>query len=151
MANNLAELWSSEVLAPKAGGQTSFAGIFQTHFNEAAEGKYLSLKAVSLQKGWTSRFSLPEIYELVIPARTLARRIVRKEKLTQTETDKALRLARIATEADRVFANTEKANKWLRTPLTRLANQTPLSLLKTETGALVVDQILGQIDHGIFV
>jgi putative toxin-antitoxin system antitoxin component (TIGR02293 family) len=99
---------------------------------------------------WNSRFSAEEIDELVIPKRTLVRRRANHEALSPEETDKALRLARISTEADRVFGNPQTASRWLRKPLASFAGQTPLDLLKSETGALAVDEVLGQIDHGIF-
>lgn len=99
---------------------------------------------------WSNRFSADEIDELVIPKRTLARRRAGREKLTIEETDKALRLARIAVEADRVFGHPEKSSRWLRKPSAALGGHTPLSLLKSETGARAVDDLLGQIDHGMF-
>jgi putative toxin-antitoxin system antitoxin component (TIGR02293 family) len=99
---------------------------------------------------WNSRFSADEIDELIIPKRTLVRRRANHEALSPEETDKALRLARISTEADRVFGNPQTASRWLRKPLASFAGQTPLDLLKSETGALAVDEVLGQIDHGIF-
>jgi putative toxin-antitoxin system antitoxin component (TIGR02293 family) len=39
---------------------------------------------------------------------------------------------------------------WLRTPLRELEYQTPLQTLDTVTGYIVVDRVLGRIDHGIF-
>ena len=59
-------------------------------------------------------------------------------------------LARITSEADRVFGDKKIADRWLRQPLASFLGQKPLQLLKTEHGALAVDEILGQIDHGIF-
>jgi putative toxin-antitoxin system antitoxin component (TIGR02293 family) len=100
---------------------------------------------------WITRFSADEIDALIIPKRTLARRKAAREKLTIEETDKALRLARIVAEADRVFGNPEKSSRWLRRPNAALGNLTPLDLLKSETGARAVDDLLGQIDHGMFV
>lgn len=99
---------------------------------------------------WSSRFSADEIDDLVIPKRTLARRTANREALTIEETDKAMRLARIVTEADRVFGNPEKSARWLRKRNAALGNHTPLQLLKSETGARAVDDLLGQIDHGLF-
>ncbi|MGH9478382.1 MAG: antitoxin Xre/MbcA/ParS toxin-binding domain-containing protein [Terriglobales bacterium] len=39
----------------------------------------------------------------------------------------------------------------MRTPHPRLAGRTPLSLLQTDTGSRMVEQLLVQIDEGIFV
>lgn len=100
---------------------------------------------------WTTRFSTEEIDALIIPKRTLARRRAAREKLTVEETDKALRLARIVAEADRVFGNPEKSSRWLRRKTAALGSLSPLELLKSETGARAVDELLGQIDHGMFI
>lgn len=99
---------------------------------------------------WIARFSANEIDELVIPKRTLVRRRANHEDLSREEQDKAFRLARITSEADRVFGDKKIADRWLRQPLASFAGQKPLQLLKTEHGALAIDEVLGQIDHGIF-
>lgn len=117
---------------------------------QVVRGKAAPLKPFVLAH-WATRFSPVEIDMLVIPKRTLARRKARRETLTQEETDKALRLARISAEADRVFGGPEKSARWLRKSNSALAGRTPLELLRSETGALAVDELLGRIDHGMFV
>ena len=42
------------------------------------------------------------------------------------------------------------ALRWLRTPDPRLTGRTPLSLLKTDTGSRIVEELLLQIDEGMF-
>jgi putative toxin-antitoxin system antitoxin component (TIGR02293 family) len=61
------------------------------------------------------------------------------------------RLARIAAKAGRVFGDSNKASRWLRKPNAVLAGRTPLMLLESESDARVIDELLGQIDHGMFV
>ena len=95
-------------------------------------------------------YSEAEIFELVVPKRTLARRQAHKESLTVEETDKALRLARIADLARRVFGDDAKAHRWLRKQKRELNGQTPLAFLASETGARMVEQMLHRIDHGMF-
>lgn len=97
-----------------------------------------------------SGYSEAEIFELVVPKRTLARRQAKREPLTVEETDKALRLARIADLATRVFGDEEKAHRWLRKPKRALNGRAPLAFLASETGARTVEQMLHRIDHGIF-
>ncbi|HEY7246942.1 MAG TPA: antitoxin Xre/MbcA/ParS toxin-binding domain-containing protein [Xanthobacteraceae bacterium] len=94
-------------------------------------------------------FSENEIYTLVVPKRTLARRQAKKELLTVEETDKALRLARIAELADRVFGSREKSRRWLRKEKRSLGGDTPLDFLSSEAGARVVEEMLLRIDNGI--
>ncbi|MBI1867780.1 MAG: DUF2384 domain-containing protein [Methylocystis sp.] len=102
-------------------------------------------------KGLLRFFAREEIETIVVPKRTLARRIAKQEPLTANETDRALRLARIGAQAERVFGDPEKAKRWLRKTSPALSGQAPIALLKTETGAQAVAELLGQIAHGMFV
>lgn len=95
-------------------------------------------------------FSEDELFSLVIPKRTLARRRAGHELLTVEETDKAWRLIRIVTQAERVFGEPAKAHRWLRKPKRELAGQTPLTFLSSEAGARIVEEMLHRIEHGIF-
>ena len=95
-------------------------------------------------------YSEDEIFALVVPKRTLARRKAANEPLTIEETDKALRLDRIAEQAERVFGEPEKAQRWLRKPKRELKGETPLAYLASEAGARVVEEMLFRIEHGIF-
>lgn len=95
-------------------------------------------------------FSESEISSLVIPKRTLARRRANHEPLTVEETDKALRLGRIVLQAERVFADAEKAHRWLRKAKRELEGETPLAFLASESGARLVEEMLHRIEHGIF-
>jgi putative toxin-antitoxin system antitoxin component (TIGR02293 family) len=110
-----------------------------------------TLKSKDLGRLLGDAFSREEIEEIVAPRRTLARRASRDEGLTTAEIDRALRLARIRLQALRTFGAAEKADRWLRKPSPALSSQTPLTLLKTETGAQKVQEIMGQIAHGIFM
>lgn len=131
--------------------QASLASVFQhaiDHARESGETPILTVAELAL---WSPRFSAPELEEFVVARRTLARRKANQEPLTQEETDKALRLARIAAEADRVFGDPARADRWLRRENPAFHGRTPLELLKTEIGATMVETLLHQIDHGIFV
>lgn len=92
-----------------------------------------------------------EIHETVIPARTLQHRRSRRERLTLEESDRVLRIVRILSSAESVYGNRERALAWLRKPHARLEGRSPLSLLKTDTGSRIVEELLVQIDEGMFV
>jgi putative toxin-antitoxin system antitoxin component (TIGR02293 family) len=94
-------------------------------------------------------YSEKELSDLVVPKRTLARRRSEDELLTVEETDKALRLKRIATQAERVFGDPAKAQRWMRKPKRGLAGEAPLAYLASEAGARVVEEMLQRIDHGM--
>ena len=95
-------------------------------------------------------YSEDEIFALVVPKRTLARRKAANELLTVEETDKALRLERIAVQAERVFGDADKAHRWLRKAKREIKGETPLAWLASEAGARVVEEMLFRIEHGIF-
>jgi putative toxin-antitoxin system antitoxin component (TIGR02293 family) len=114
-----------------------------------AHGEYPRLPVAVFRPEWGRRFSDEELHAVVIPKRTLARRARAGEALTPEETDRALRLARIAIEADRVFGGGDKASRWLRKPNRALGDQPPLALLETETGTRIVDELLIRIEHGM--
>lgn len=133
-------------LAPSELGQ-----LFQQALEAARGDGVLPDLTVKSLGPWSRRFSQTEIEELIIPKRTFARRKARNEPLNAEETDRAYRVARISAEADRVFANPGKADKWLRHPTRALGGKPPFELLKSEAGARVVEELLGQIDHGMFI
>ena len=95
-------------------------------------------------------YSEKEVSALVVPKRTLARRRSDKELLSIEETDKALRLKRIASLAEKVFDDPAKAHRWMRKAKRSLAGEPPLAYLASEAGARIVEDMLYRIEHGIF-
>jgi putative toxin-antitoxin system antitoxin component (TIGR02293 family) len=97
-----------------------------------------------LQNGITDE----EIFSLILPRRTLAHRKSRLEPLSHEESDRAVRIARIVSLAEEVFAEDAKASRWLRKPKARFTARTPLEMLATEAGARLVEEMLLQLDYG---
>ena len=96
----------------------------------------------------TGRLTLAELDRIVLPRKTLANR--RKlGTLTQKQSDRLLRVARVLAAAEETFGNREKAGVWLRRPTTALGGECPLLLLDTDEGAREVETLLGRIAHGI--
>jgi len=91
-----------------------------------------------------------DIYEVVIPARTLKHRKARKENLTADESDKLARVIRIFDHAVSVLGDKEKALHWLNEPKRRFAGRTPIQMLRTELGGRMAEELLGQIEYGMF-
>ena len=91
-----------------------------------------------------------EMSEIVIAPRTLKHRKARGEHLSDAETDRLVRVARIVTLANQVFGSPSKALKWLRTPSERMGGRNPLSMLRTDAGGRLVESRLWQVDEGIF-
>lgn len=92
-----------------------------------------------------------EIDAVVIPMRTLQHRRSRREKLTVEESDRVLRVTRVLSQAETIYGSRERALAWLRRAHPRLDGRTPLSLLHTDTGSRIVEDLLVQIDEGMFV
>jgi putative toxin-antitoxin system antitoxin component (TIGR02293 family) len=128
-----------------------FEGLVIEGISGAAAAKAPALRAMpgSLAALRDLGYSEAEINTLVVPRRTLARREAHNEPLSVEETDKALRLERIATLATQIFGQAVKANGWLRKPKRQLEGETPLNFLRSETGARIVEDMLRRIEHGI--
>lgn len=97
-----------------------------------------------------SGLTFSEVSSIVISPRTLKHRRARGEKLSNEETERAIRVGRILSQAELVFGSHDKALLWLRTPDERLNNRTPLSMLPTEAGGRLVESMLWQIDDGVY-
>ncbi|MGD0786758.1 MAG: antitoxin Xre/MbcA/ParS toxin-binding domain-containing protein [Terracidiphilus sp.] len=95
--------------------------------------------------------SRDEVHSVIIPARTLQHRRSRRERLTVEESDRVIRALRVVSAAEGVYESRERALQWLRRPNPRLNDRSPISLLKTDTGARIVEELLGQIDEGYFI
>ena len=97
-----------------------------------------------------SGMQFKDIYEVVIPSRTLKHRKARKEHLTPDESDKLVRLIRVYDQAVRVFGDKEKALYWLSEAKRRFDGRTPIQMLRTDLGGRMVEEMLGQIYYGMF-
>lgn len=86
---------------------------------------------------------------LRVPLRTLARRKSTR-RLSPAESDRLVRLARIAAHAADVLGSDEKAGRWLHRSNRALGGAIPLALVDTDIGAREVESVLGRIEHGEF-
>ena len=84
-----------------------------------------------------------------LPERTLARR-KKERRLRADESDRLLRVARVATAAEDILGAQAKAGRWLQNPNRALGSAIPLDLLDTDLGAEEVVTILGRIEHGLY-
>lgn len=131
------KLGGSAVLGTEVHSQADLAAAVRNRLPLAV------LKAMS-SAGLTEQ----EIERFVIPQRTRRHRAERRQPLTVEESDRAVRLLRIQTLAEDTFRNKDKANVWLRRPLRELGGDSPLRIAETDTGARLVETILGKIAWG---
>jgi len=87
---------------------------------------------------------------LHIPARTLARRQASGGRLAPIESERVVRLARIARRAEEVLEDVEKSRIWLREPNRALGRERPLDLLDTDLGMSLVEDVLDRIEHSVY-
>jgi putative toxin-antitoxin system antitoxin component (TIGR02293 family) len=97
-----------------------------------------------------SGVELKEINAVVISARALRYRCSRKKPLSLDESDRLARFVRIFDQAVSVFGDVEQARKWLSKPKKRFNERTPVQMLRTEFGGRAVEEMLGQVDEGMF-
>ena len=85
-----------------------------------------------------------------IPSRTLTRRKV-EGRFPKDESDRLLRASRVFARALRLFEGDRTAAKrWLSTPQKALGHQSPLTVARTEVGAIEVDRLMGRLEYGVF-
>jgi putative toxin-antitoxin system antitoxin component (TIGR02293 family) len=91
-----------------------------------------------------------ELSPLVVKRRTWARRRA-AARLSSEESDRVMRVARILALARATFPGDEHyAEVWLREPKRRFDGKAPLALLTTEASARRVEEMLLQIQEGVF-
>ena len=66
------------------------------------------------------------------------------------ESDRLARVARIFELGVRVFGNPDKARRWLSKPKARFEEHSPIAMMRTELGGRQVEEMLYQIDEGMF-
>lgn len=113
---------------------------------KVVEGR-LSLQAIDGLR--RSGVTDDEIYSLVVPRRTLAHRRARREGLSRDESDRAVRIARIAALGEQVFGDRERSWRWLRAAKRQFRGRSPIQLVATEAGARLVEELLYRIDDGM--
>src|SRR5947208_14029029 len=118
---------------------------FEAIIDKARTGfPYATLEALA------TRFEIPQetlTRVLHLPPRMLARR-KKARRLSAAESDRLLRLARVAARAEDVLGSQERAGAWLRGTVRALGSVRPLDLLVIDIGNQHVERILGCIENG---
>jgi putative toxin-antitoxin system antitoxin component (TIGR02293 family) len=91
-----------------------------------------------------------EVFGAIIPLRTWKHRKSRREPLSREESERAIRAAKVLARAQAVLGDEAAALDWLRTPKRRFEGRSPIQMLSTEAGGRMVEQMLIQIDQGMF-
>lgn len=91
-----------------------------------------------------------ELYELVVPRRTLTKRRSSSGRLSIEESDRLVSVLRIVAFANEVFQDDHRAGEWLRRPNRSLGDRRPIDLLSTDAGTRLVETVLGRVDYGVY-
>lgn len=70
--------------------------------------------------------------------------------LSPAESDRLLRTHRLLAHARTVFDEDADVRTWLSTPNAALAGESPLSLLDTDAGVRLVDEVLTRLEFGVY-
>ena|SRR6266478_4966003 len=108
---------------------------------------FKALESFSAESG----IAVSEIAELIeLPDRTLARRKV-IGRLSSGESERLLRLSNVFQKAVGLFeGNVDAAVVWLKRPKKALGDKSPWTYLTTELGAREVEDLIGELEQGVF-
>jgi putative toxin-antitoxin system antitoxin component (TIGR02293 family) len=124
-------------LAPR--DQADYVGMVRTGL------PYESLRAVASELA----LSLKDVQSaLQLSPRSLQRR--KAARLTSVESERVLRLARVAAHASYVLGSRNAALQWLSRSNRALGGEIPLRLLDTDVGAAEVMEVLDRALYGVY-
>lgn len=93
--------------------------------------------------------SAAELAQIIgVPARTLQRRR-QQGHFASDESDRLFRVLRLVERASEVLG--DSGILWLKEAKRSLAGQSPLQFADTEAGAWEIHQMLGRLEHGVFL
>jgi putative toxin-antitoxin system antitoxin component (TIGR02293 family) len=87
---------------------------------------------------------------MIIPPRTLDRRLSANGNLKLEEADALVRLVRVVMKARETFEKNDIADEFLRLPNPALGGQVPIEMARSDLGAREVETILGRIAYGVY-
>ncbi|MDE2782122.1 MAG: DUF2384 domain-containing protein [Gemmatimonadota bacterium] len=140
---------TTQALAEQLGGTEALGREIRSDFDlDEAIRSGLPVEAVECVVN-SGVFHAPELHALVIPRRTLAHRKSLHGRLSADQSDRLIRVVRVAGQAEEAIGDVDKAKRWLRKPNRALRGRRPLDLLASDVGARLVEQVLGRIEHGL--
>lgn len=94
--------------------------------------------------------TLAAVARVVAPRRTLDRRLKEGGALTPEESDRLMRFVEVLNDTAHVFGGRAEAMEWLSTPKRAFDRAVPLDLMKSGTGARLIQDELLRLRHGFF-
>lgn len=91
-------------------------------------------------------------HKIGISVATLSRRRAKAEPLDRDHSDRLMRYARLYwLSLDFFNGDIDTGRDWLKRPARALGGQAPLDFAETEMGAREVEDLLGRLEHGVYV
>ena len=130
------------------GGAALFGRVLHSEM-EAVELVEAGLPAASINRlqelGGLSDPDMARIF----PRRTLTH-LKKTARLSAEQSDRVARTAGVFRTAHEVFGSREKANAWMLHPNRALQGKAPIALLRTGSGAQLVEDVLTRIARGVY-
>ena len=106
-----------------------------------------SLESLISHIGITKKNFIENVLELSI--KTIERKKA-SDKLDKRTSSHIIEITKVVEHAFQVFEDEEMVQKWLNTPNRALNNFKPVELFVMPTGILMVNQVLGRIEEGVY-
>ncbi|RYE29749.1 MAG: DUF2384 domain-containing protein [Sphingobacteriaceae bacterium] len=106
-----------------------------------------SLEALITNTGVPKKFFIEKILDISV--KTIERK-QENDRLNQRTSSHLIEIAKVMEHAYTVFESAEKVHYWLNTENQALNNLKPINLFSISTGLLMVNQVLGRIEEGVF-
>ena len=94
--------------------------------------------------------SLAQVAQIVSISERTLQRYSANQKLNRNISEHILHIAEVAAKGLEIFEDQHRFLAWLNHPNTALANQPPVSLLKSRFGIMLLLKELGKLEHGVF-
>jgi putative toxin-antitoxin system antitoxin component (TIGR02293 family) len=142
---------ATHAVAEFLGGPAVFKKVIDTDLGLALEVEkgFPSASLGHVMQRLGAGFEQKTLYAIVGNARTLQRKRRDHTRLSRDESDRLARLGRMHQRAVEALGSEEKAHRWLARPNRSLEGLPPVQMLGSDVGALVVDQLLGRLEHGL--
>jgi len=109
--------------------------------------KKASLDHLIAYMGLTKKYIAEQILHL--STKTLERK--KEDDLLDTQiSSHIIEIAKVVEHAYAVFENEEKVKRWLNSPNRGLHQKSPIELFHLPTGLMLVDNLLGRIEEGVY-
>lgn len=86
-----------------------------------------------------------------ISVATLSRRRNKRQPLDRDHSDRLMRYARLYWMAVDYFGDAATARDWLARPARGFGGRSPLEFAETELGAREVEDLIGRLEHGVYI